>query len=93
MHIISDVWSTVELKEEGQKLIWTAAALDVMSMRKSKKGEVERRVREMRDDLGIPGLRLDRHDDQEWTRGNSGSNAFQRHGPRLVSHILIYESG
>jgi len=71
----------------------TDAALDEVSVRQSKKDEVKRRIGEMRDDLGIRGLRLERYDDWEWLRDDLVEDRYAGHGARFVGHIVVYESG
>ena len=93
VHILSEVWSTVESKMDNWRSMMTDAALDEVSVRQSKKDEVKRRIGEMRDDLGIRGLRLERYDDWEWLRDDLVEDRYAGHGARFVGHIVVYESG
>ena len=90
-HILSEVWSTVESEIPTWKSTMPEAALDEASMRQSTKDEVEQRIREMRADLDIRRLRLERYDDREWTRHDLIEDRFGGHGARLVGHDIVYE--
>mgnify|MGYP001469336589 CR=1 FL=1 len=93
LHIFSDSWAIVQGSEHSMSLIppW---GLEEALIRQSKKDEIERRVWEMNDTLGVRGLRLE-HQNEKWSWEREDlvhTDGALPDGLYLVGYVLAYDS-